>query len=370
MKKLFVIAVALAAVFGFSAGAFAGEVCTNCPKCPLGNISCDIPGAQADDDCKAFDYDYRKGYCSSTENAATCKAIFNICDCADQSAFVSGELIAVRMTILVDGKSGERGAYWSSGASANVKFGMYKTETEICDSDVQDRNFGTGKFFKSNLTTEVTTLIADKTCVVPAANQATVILTDDTTGYLMTAPDVAAKLSHWWIDIAQIRIDPNVLHNGEKISVEIELLNERLGGICADCAPVCECTIDVAIVCCEDIPLCMYFPYVVTQDSDWGTGIVVTNLDPAMAIEDMEATFTLTDSAGSVFTYVKTDFDTKVWPFWLDDELANFSGTPVPGPAWLKVETNFYPDGYEFMTDGVFGAGTLPRPCWIDLLGL
>jgi hypothetical protein len=325
------------------------------------------------DNCKAFDYDAREGYC--TGNADNCKAIFNICNCERISDFASGQTVGVRMTILVDGVTGENGAYWSDGASANVEMSQYATATAACaDSTPYTKTFGAGKFYKSNLTTEVTTLTADSTCVVPAANQATVIVTDITEGYLITAQDELDKLSHWWIDIAPIRIDPNVLNSGELISVRIELMNQESGGICADCTAVCECEIDVAVVCCDpadiEILTCMYFPYVVTQASPWSTGIVVTNLDPDVDIADMEATFTLTDSAGDVFTYTKTDFDTKVWPFMLDTELPNFSGTPVPGPAWLKVETNFYPDGYNFMTDGAFGAGTLPRPCWVDLVDL
>jgi hypothetical protein len=163
-----------------------------------------------------------------------------------------------------------------------------------------------------------------------------------------------------------MRIDRNVLHNDELISVKIELLAAGTGGICADCDAVCECIIDVANVCCEDPGFSdsMYFPYVVTQNATWSTGIVVTNLSSSVAIADMEATFILTDWEGNVSTYTKTDFDAKVWAFGLDTELPNFSGTPAPGSAWLKVETNFNTDGWQFMTDGFFGAGTLPRlPC-------
>ena len=79
------------------------------------------------------------------------------------------------------------------------------------------------------------------------------------------------------------------------------------------------------------------------------------------AASEMEVIFTLTDSTGATFTYTKSDFTAKVWAVILDSIIGEFDGTPAPGPAWLRVQTNFTVDGYEFMSDGVFGAGTLPR---------
>ena len=104
----------------------------------------------------------------------------------------------------------------------------------------------------------------------------------------------------------------------------------------------------------------MYFPYVLPGELTWSTGIVVTNVSD-VPIANMEATFTLTDKTGAEFTYTKDDFTSKVWSGWLNDILPEFSGTPEIGAAWLKVDTNFSVDGYEFLTDGIFGAGTLPR---------
>lgn len=105
----------------------------------------------------------------------------------------------------------------------------------------------------------------------------------------------------------------------------------------------------------------MYFPYVLTQSGNWKTGIVITNLSPTVAAADMSVTFTLTDSAGNVFTYTKSDFTAVVYAIYLDDILSMFSGTPAPGAGWLMINGNFGMDGYEFLTDGNFGAGTLPR---------
>ena len=370
IKKILGLLTVMIAVFGFSTGAFAAwgdPICTTCKSCTLDRVACEA-GEQEEILCYEFDYDDRygaDGYCVASE-LEKCKAIFNICNCENASDFESGQIIGVRMTILVNSSDGENGAYWSGGADATVDMRPYATAVLACDDMTHPYtvDFGPGKFYLSDLTTVVpqATLVDNPTCEVVAAARATVLLTDPTAGYTITPLDAINKLSHWWIDIAPIRIDPNVLHAGELISVKIELLNQESGGICAECTSVCECIVDVAIVCCLDgAHYSMYFPYVLTQNATWSTGIVVTNLSSSIAIADMEATFTLTDGTGTEFTYTKTDFETKVWAFGLDSELSNFSGTPAPGAAWLKVETNFSVDGWQFMTDGVFGAGTLPR---------
>lgn len=118
-----------------------------------------------------------------------------------------------------------------------------------------------------------------------------------------------------------------------------------------------------ALIECGTEPSCIYFPYVFSGIKSWGwqCGLAITNLSAAVPAADMEVTMTLTDSTGAKFTYTKTDFDKVVNAFFLDDILANFSGTPAPGPAWLLVQANFTVDGYEFVTDGNFGGSTLAR---------
>lgn len=117
-----------------------------------------------------------------------------------------------------------------------------------------------------------------------------------------------------------------------------------------------------SIIECGSTPFCMYFPYVLTGSSPWQTGIVVSNVGSDVAPSDMEVLFTLTDSTGTQFTYTKDDFTAVVYPTFLDTMLTEFSGTPAAGPAWLKVQGNFVIDGYSFLTNSIFGAGTLPRP--------
>jgi hypothetical protein len=116
-----------------------------------------------------------------------------------------------------------------------------------------------------------------------------------------------------------------------------------------------------SLVECGGVPSCMYFQYVLSGMAPWYSGIAVTNLGTTVAPADMVVTFTLTDSTGATFTYTKSDFTGVVWAAFLDDILPNFSGTPAPGPAWLLVQANFSVDGYEFVTDGVFGGSTNAR---------
>jgi len=107
----------------------------------------------------------------------------------------------------------------------------------------------------------------------------------------------------------------------------------------------------------------IYFPYVISG-GNWATGVVVTNLNSPLTASDiaaMEATFTLTDYTGASFTYTKTDFTTGIWVATVDNLIAEAGWSPAVGAAWLKVSANFDLDGYSFLTDGTFGAGTLAR---------
>ncbi len=241
-----------------------------------------------------------------SRNTGSYKAIFSVCNCLDAGTnFVAGHRIGIRLTILVNGQAGENGAYWSDPASANVQFGLFPTIASACSAEAYTTEFGPGKFFKSDQTTEVTTLIADPDCDVPSDNQATVIVTDPDQGYTITGPDETNKLSRWWINIPEIRIDPSVLHNGEKISVKIETLDQSTGGICALCVATCECIIDVAFVCPagSSTSSCL-FPYftsttAATAESPYWNGIAIVNTSSTAGT----ATLTVHQKDGTIATF-------------------------------------------------------------------
>jgi hypothetical protein len=164
---------------------------------------------------------------------------------------------------------------------------------------------------------------------------------------------------------------------GDQIVLWTEIMTEPCGAI-ANCAVDAAEIVDCAVVWAD----CMYFPYVLTGMSPWGTGVVITNMDvegkpdEQVAVEDMVAKLILFDGDGKQYTKEMDDFESAVSAFMMDDISgweADMGGpapaqaTPAAGPAWLKVVTNFHADGYSFLTNGDFGAGTLPRlACCVD----
>ncbi len=391
MKKLLVLVTVMVAILGFSTGAFAAwgdPICTSCTiagdktpdsVCVLGHIPL-IPAAN-EMRCYDFDYDARYGYCTASGNGTgnldynvnPCKLIFNICNCEDPTDFEAGQTIGIKMTIMVDGAPGENGAYWSAGAVANVAFDAHPSEADACADTPLDRSFGAGKFFDSD-GVEVLSFASNPDCYVYDNERAVVILTNIDAGYQITPQDELDKVSHWVIDVAPIRIDPALFAGGEKISVLVELLNQESGGICADCTPVCECEIDVAIVGCvsEYDSGCIYFPYVIVRDEVdseqlWTTGITVSNVSSLFADAttvlpaNAAITYTLVDATGASFT--KTVGMAGILDVGILYTSGWTGGTPAEGRAILRVDTNFAVDGYEVMTDGVFVGSTLPRGC-------
>jgi len=283
MKKILVLLTVAVGIFCFSTGAFAqlADVCTPCDKCLVGNVGCNTAQGGT---CGYFDYETGYGY-TSGRGTGNCHAVFSICNCLNAgTTFAAGKRIGVALTILVNGASGQNGAYWSQPAVTDIQFHQYATQAEACAAtDYGTYHFGPGKFFKSDSagksTTEVTTLIGGTTCTVPAANQATRIVTNVDQGYVITSADEFLKTSRWWINIPEIRIDPAVLYNGEKISVRIELLDMTSGGICADCTVTCTCVIDVAYVCPKTTSSTCLFPYFTTTGTPnpWWNGIALVN---------------------------------------------------------------------------------------------
>ena len=116
---------------------------------------------------------------------------------------------------------------------------------------------------------------------------------------------------------------------------------------------------------CGQLDTCMYFPYLVANLSPWGSGVAITNLSDKVAVEDMEIDVQLRDKDGNIFTGTLPESMVvgKVIAFNIDDLAAKMDWTLSEGNGlyWLWVMSNFPMDGYSFLSDGVFGAGTLPR---------
>ncbi|QTA80398.1 Uncharacterized protein dnl_27010 [Desulfonema limicola] len=252
---------------------------------------------------------------------------------------------------------------WDNLASPNI-IGINNPALHVATAGRRTTELVDYEYFLPDGTTEVNLndVIAPGdpvTATIPASKKVKTIRVKN--AYQIGVLDSQFSLSRWWVDLPEMRKDISEVKPMSELNVKIELLSDLAGGVCLDCKSICECTETLGVFGADKFT--MYFPYVLTQSSPWTSGIAITNLNTAFtAIDNMEAEFTLTDSKGKEFTYVKKDFNAAVWTTMLDGFLGSFTGgTPEPGAAWLKVEANFPVDGYEFMSDGVFGAGTQPR---------
>ncbi len=382
MKKALVLFAAMAMVFAFAMPAAAHQACCeDCGKCNIGTIDCPVSSTavNAAGVCQAYFFDYDDtssaldatavasgaiGY--STDNEG-CKVLFDICCCEDVSAFVSGNTIGIRMTSLTDG------FYFTAD---EIFFTTYENSTDACAAATMAatgniRTFGTDYNYWSDRARTYDTFPAPKDNDCDPLYKPLVKETECGDGYLLQEADIDDAFCWWWIDMPAMKYDEDDAVRGASVLVKIELLSaENPGTICDDCAVVCECTVDLGIYCPETVTepdeCCVLFPYVLTQSSPWVTGITLINMNPAaVAYGDMEVVFTLVDATGTEFTYTKDDFasDEYVWTFSLDAILAEFSGVPAAGRAYLKATANFMINGYMFLSNGNYAGGTYAADC-------
>jgi len=303
MKKILVLLTVMVAFFGFTAGAFA-VTCEQC-KCELRDIPCPT-ATQVAPACVGFDYDLHTaldGYCTPGDPTNNCRLIYPICDCANASWFAPGKNVGVKMTILVNGMSGERGAYWSgTGVPGAIAFEPYATYTAACAVGALAHSFGVPNFWDSTGAGAIApaALTVDTTCTVPVGSRATILTTP--VGYVIVLADSGKP--HWRIDVPPIRIDPAVIASGSKIAVKVELYDvTAIPGVCPACVGcLCDCTIDVAVVCCSvGAPVTtLNFPYFadLTDALGWWNGIAINNPSAAAG----SCTLTAHEKNGNVAT--------------------------------------------------------------------
>lgn len=335
MKKLLVLATLMVAIFGFTAGAFAAfgdPICSSC-KGALRNVPLATAPDQTTASCTGFDYDLNSsvdGYCAfSALNKY--KAIFAVCNCelSQASKLVPGFRVAVRMEILVNGLSGERGAYWSgTGVPASINFMNYLTQPAACAAPVSDqvKTFGAPIFYRGDGTTSISaaSLVTDTTCTVPSGSRSTILTTGfgPAAGYLITLADV--NLAYWWMDIPPIRIDPGVVKEGDIISVFIQIFDATQTPVCPSCiVPLCGCTIDVARVgCTQTQTTTLRFPYFTSlTEGQYMNGFVLGNPNTAagscaLTAHELDgSTGTVTVAVPAKGLFVSTLDDTTQMPW-------------------------------------------------------
>jgi len=367
MKRLLVLLTLLVGILAFSASAFSADVCSSC-KGGVRNVPCVIPGQAAA--CLGFDYDTPlpagAGYCVAATMLApnNYKALFHICNCPDPAAFIPGLIVDVRMTILVDGASGAKGAYWSGTPAPPgvIGFSTFMTDALACASVAAfTTDFGAPAYFLSDGVTASVPL-ATTACTVPAANQATIMVANSglgagVGGYVVNG----AEGPVWWIDIPPIRIDPALIASGATVQVKIELIDHTGMGICPACS-LCNCTIDVAKACCGAGTGSMFFPYFSSLDAGaYWNGIAITNQTAAAG----KATLTAYEKNGGVGQYIA---DVPADGMFVD-LLENITWTVVSGtlggsPCFIEVTTDYgTPDGFGMISNyaNQESMGYLPR---------
>jgi len=382
MKKWLVIAIAVMAVFGFSIAAYAG--CHNCEKCLPGYVECELTSGQGVEDpqCGTFDYDSTRTtsgnpseWCSdSIRSIDTCRVIFDICQCEDvEENFDSGQTIGIRMTLMINGVFAEAddGFYFAETPWGTNVLETFDSLDAACTADTQTKSFGTTTFY-DDADAAVASVVTPRTgigaCPVDAANQAVMMCTDQGQGFTITSDVEINQESKWWIDMLAMRIDPNILHNSELLSVKIELLNAESGGICATCESICECIVDIATVCCPEEEAeanCIWFPYVMQQDEYWQTGLGLTasSFDGTSWTADIS----FTDKTGATFTDEDKTFTDGTVAIDVDAWITAKGWEPAAGPGWICIESTESIGGLEYimfmLEDMLFGAAVNPEEC-------
>jgi hypothetical protein len=246
------------------------------------------------------------------------------------------------------------------------------------------RNFGVIKYyrnyaevinnkglFQTTLTNEGTPVGGALTTIADA-NRVRALESSKDFDYVFNTDDVkAVQYCNMWIDVPAMRVDPAIAKEGDEVWLKVRLLfNREYDGICDTCHPpdVCECYIKIGVICCDAVvPTdkgCAFFPYLVQSiqgTSGWAAGVALTARGALPA--DAFYQFTLKDQAGKTVVYKETTDVKTVWAQMLDTIMPKFPAGIMPGAVSLQVDTNFPIDGYSFLTDGNFGAGTLARGC-------
>jgi hypothetical protein len=368
MKKLFVLLTVMVAVVGFTSGAFAQ--CTNC-KGPIRNVPCPLVADQgATVDCTWFDYDLNDdtaagpdltadGYCLyDGTDPVEYRAILRVCDCAETATIFNTPDVGIRMTILVDGVAGNAGVTWADTQPATIDLDSFVNTTEACDLThawTVDGSFGAPTYYDSDGNAIAPGDLdlpdaADTACTFTGYTPSSVLFTEGA-GAGFNAVGYTEGI--WWIDIPPIRTNPNVLNDGEVISVQIELVDLP----CPTCV-LCECTIPVAQVCCTAVTSdCLLFPYFTSLTADtWWNGIAIVNTSST----DGSADLTAYEADGSVAT---ATVDVAAHSMFCDVlENIAWSGTGLGGSRlYIEVETDFEADGFFMMGNGMEAQGGLPR---------
>lgn len=376
MKKIITFLMAATLILGFAGISMAADV--NCAECVApGIINRACPAEQFS--CPMVPFDYEDidqfgvpNYCDDAGKKLR-KLIFPVCDCED---YFWGDVIDIRMEILVNGETGDNGVYWAEDVDGpGIDLEAYVSQTEACKG--QDYVYGSfaGGFvykyydqFGVQRIGQVLEGTQDCSTFQTSAgvmNRVTIIEPNiDAVDHGFIIPRVIdlENRSNWAIDIPNMVFDPTVVAPGDVITVQICLAKALdgevdLGGICGTTG--CCCTFTVGTLgCCEgDSAYKLIYPYATPMNhADWWYGFVITNLTGA----DGEADITVYETDGDTATITVTVGANNMYVKSMSELMTAFGGTIGDQRAYFEVSTNFNANGFFFIGNGTESMGYLP----------
>jgi hypothetical protein len=380
MKKLMSIMAACLLVFGFAATASA-DFCAQCEVDP-GYIDAGCEGVQ--ESCYPFDYENLRDYCSAEKDEIH-RAIFELCDCYPD--LVIGDTIFVSMEILVDTGTGtpvtgDNGVYWAEDVGTCIPVEAFRNQADICDDRGEmPADCFAGEYIYRDAAGDEASPYEESDCAVDEEYRAVVIepnvdmLPPGTTpaeegwGYELTESNAASL----WIDIPEMRADPNRVMKGYKVYVQI-CIDRDIDDICGSAA--CCCLIYIGELCCPDLldgESSLIFPYFTAADSGWWSGLAITNVGD----DDGEVTLMLYEQDGDSFETV----DPIVVPaksmvvfnqaslYGLDWNATLVEGTAANSRYYVEAVGNFPMMGFGMMAKTATGEsmGYLAMPKWLSI---
>ncbi len=381
MKKIITFLMAATMILGFAGISLAADTCATCVEPGTINRACAIE-EQGDCYSSPFDYedtDMESNYCNDPKIPR--RVIFPACDCDN---FVEGDMIDIRMEILVNGQAGDNGAYWAEAVNS-IDMGTYTGQSAACadyhEIDGQDNDNYSGAFegpFEywyydaEGLLQEGYPVEGSLSCAnISDSDRVTIIQPDANEingyciphGYMITQQDDINNLSNWAIDIPHMRFDQTMVQEGDVISVRICLAaaivvegegqtdpcqDVDLGGNCDDTG--CCCTFEVGTLgcCLEELTLGgkLIYPYATEMNNaDWWYGFVITNLDSEAGMAEI----TVYETDGDTATITVEVAANNMYVSNNQALMAAFGGDIGDARAYFEVDAEFTASGFLFI---------------------
>jgi hypothetical protein len=374
MRKLMAILLTFGLIMGFAGMASAQDV--DCVPCePPSTIDRGCLAEQANFECDPFDYENAADYCEGKEPR---RILFPICDCpeiANLDLAADESVLDIRLEILVNGETGDNGAYWAEDVDGGLQASLYTTESQAC-ADVNNFNtafVGNFDYRYYTATGTIATLAegdepnglcgTNATIIEPTPGQC--LNLDGSTQHGIQLTPANAGQSVIAVNIPEMWFDPTIVQEGDVISVQICITPAdsqgcvNTGNLCGQVG--CCCTFDIGDLCCPDElqSFNLVYPYATAMnDANWWYGMVITNLTDVAG----QATVTVYEMDGDTDSVV-VDVPANGMYVNSNSGLMGAFGEGIgDARAYFSVTTDFAASGFFFIgNDGLSEAmGYLP----------